>query len=79
MPKNPNPDASNDQRRVKRYRDLLRRLQRLESMFDDLSTFDRIMASGRYFKLAVATAQAYEQIEKEFSSRKAMDEEFDCD
>jgi hypothetical protein len=53
-----------------RYRDLRNRLRRLEAIYDDSHKLDRIIATGRYYKLAVATARAYEQIEKEFSWQK---------
>jgi hypothetical protein len=53
-----------------RYRDLRNRLRRLEAVYDDSHKLDRIIATGRYYKLAVATARAYEQIEKEFSWQK---------
>lgn len=36
-------------------------------MYEDREQLANIMATGRYFKLAYATARAYEQIEKEFS------------
>lgn len=52
---------------VERYRDLRRRVDRLEAMYEDREQLAAIMGSGRYFKLAYATARAYEQIEKEFS------------
>lgn len=52
---------------VERYRDLRRRVERLEAMYEDREQLARIMATGRYFKLAYATARAYEQIEREFS------------
>ncbi|MCC2103054.1 MAG: hypothetical protein KDJ20_02945 [Hyphomicrobiales bacterium] len=44
-----------------------RRVERLEAMYEDRETLANIMATGRYFKLAYATARAYEQIEKEFA------------
>ena len=50
-----------------RYRDLRNRLRKLEAIYDDSIKLDRVIATGRYYKLAVATARAYEQIEKEFS------------
>jgi hypothetical protein len=53
-----------------RYRDLRNRLRRLEAIYDDSIKLDRVIATGRYYKLAVATARAYEQIEKEFSWQK---------
>ncbi|HPG02848.1 MAG TPA: hypothetical protein P5256_13020 [Beijerinckiaceae bacterium] len=52
---------------VERYRELRRRVERLEAMYEDRETLANIMATGRYFKLAYATARAYEQIEKEFA------------
>lgn len=52
---------------VERYRELRRRVDRLEAMYEDRETLANIMATGRYFKLAYATARAYEQIEKEFA------------
>jgi hypothetical protein len=51
-----------------RYRDLRRRLQTLESLYENQATLDRIIGSGRYIKLAVTTARAYEQIEQEFGA-----------
>ena len=33
---------------------------------EDRERLDTIMATGRFFKLAYATARAYEQIEREF-------------
>jgi len=53
-----------------RYRDLRNRLRKLEAIYDDSIKLDRVIATGRYYKLAVATARAYEQIEKEFSWQK---------
>jgi hypothetical protein len=53
-----------------RYRELRNRLRKLEAIYDDSHKLDRIIATGRYYKLAVATARAYEQIEKEFSWNK---------
>lgn len=53
-----------------RYRDLRNRLRKLEAIYDDSIKLDRIIATGRYYKLAVATARAYELIEKEFSWNK---------
>ncbi|MEI2736824.1 MAG: hypothetical protein V9G24_19960 [Rhodoblastus sp.] len=35
-------------------------------MYEDRERLATIMATGRYFKLAYATARAYEQIEREF-------------
>jgi hypothetical protein len=70
-----NDDA--DRRWPDRYRDLRRRIERLEALFSDQATFDRIMASGRYFKLAATTARAYEQIEREFSWRRLTSQDED--
>ncbi len=53
-----------------RYRDLRNRLRRLEAIYEDSVKLDRVIATGRYYKLAVATARAYEQIEREFSWNK---------
>ena len=53
-----------------RYRDLRNRLRRLEALYEDSFKLDRIIETGRYFKLAVTTARAYEQIEKEFDWQK---------
>ena len=52
---------------VERYRDLRKRVDRLEALYEDREKLANIMATGRYFKLAYATARAYQQIEKEFS------------
>ena len=52
---------------VERYRELRRRVERLEAMYEDRERLAQIMATGRYFKLAYATARAYEQIEREFA------------
>lgn len=60
---------------AERYRDLRRRVERLESVFGDEERIARIMASGRYFKLAVTLARAYEQLEREFSWRRMTGEE----
>jgi hypothetical protein len=57
---------------LNRYRDLRRRLHALESLYDDQATLDRIIESGRFIKLAVTTARAYEQIEKEFGAVNAV-------
>ncbi len=63
------PETGERRRRpwVERYRDLRRRVERLEAMYEDRERLTEIMATGRYFKLAYATARAYEQIEREFS------------
>ena len=53
-----------------RYRDLRNRLRRLEALYEDSIKLDRIIETGRYYKLAVTTARAYEQIEQEFSWQK---------
>ncbi|MFT4095879.1 MAG: hypothetical protein QM651_02070 [Rhodoblastus sp.] len=52
---------------VERYRDLRRRVERLEAMYEERERLAEIIATGRYFKLAYATARAYEQVEREFS------------
>ena len=52
---------------VERYRDLRKRVDRLEALYEDREKLANIMATGRYFKLAYATARAYQQIEREFS------------
>ncbi|MFO1133927.1 MAG: hypothetical protein U1E30_01750 [Rhodoblastus sp.] len=36
-------------------------------MYEDRERLATIMATGRYFKLAYATARAYQQIEREFA------------
>ena len=63
------PDTDERRRRpwVERYRELRRRVERLEAIYEDREKLASIMASGRYFKLAYATARAYEQIEREFA------------
>lgn len=53
-----------------RYRDLRNRLRRLEAIYDDSIKLDRVIETGRYYKLAVTTARAYEMIEREFSWQK---------
>lgn len=55
-----------------RYRDLRNRLRRLEAIYEDLVKLDRIIATGRYYKLAVATARAHELIEREFDWRRSF-------
>ena len=67
MSREPETDARRGRPWVERYRDLRRRVERLEAMYEDREQLAKIMATGRYFKLAYATARAYEQIEKEFS------------
>lgn len=59
--------------RVERYRELRRRVERLEAMYEDRERLATIMATGRYFKLAFATARAYQQIEKEFAWTREVD------
>lgn len=66
------PDA--DDPWTDRYRTLRRRVEALEEMFSDAETFDRIQASGRYFKLVCALAQAHEQIEREFAWLRTVSE-----
>ncbi|MDE2364024.1 MAG: hypothetical protein KGM42_15205 [Hyphomicrobiales bacterium] len=51
-----------------RYIDLKNRLRKLEAIYDDSVKLDRVLATGRYFKLAVATARAHEKIEREFGA-----------
>lgn len=70
-------EPSTDERRgrpwVERYRELRRRVDRLEAMYEDREKLAQIMATGRYFKLAYATARAYEQIEREFAWTRESD------
>ncbi len=71
-------EPATDERRgrpwVDRYRELRRRVERLEAMYEDRERLATIMATGRYFKLAYATARAYQQIEREFAwTRDAPD------
>lgn len=66
MSTGPAPDARRSRPWVERYRELRRRVERLEAMYEDRERLETIMATGRYFKLAYATARAYEQIEREF-------------
>ncbi len=58
---------------VDRYLELRRRVERLEAIYEDRERLERIVATGRYFKLAYATARAYEQIEQEFSKHPDLD------
>ena len=67
MSSGPKTDERRSRPWVERYRELRRRVERLEAMYEDRETLAQIMATGRYFKLAYATARAYEQIEKEFA------------
>ena len=53
-----------------RYRDLRRRVQTLEALYEDRTALDRIIESGRFIKLAVAIAHAYQQIETEFGATR---------
>lgn len=55
-----------------RYRDLRNRLRRLEAIYEDSVKLDRVISTGRYYKLAVATARAHELIEREFDWRRPV-------
>jgi len=73
MSTGPGTDERRGRPWVERYRDLRRRVERLEAMYEDREQLATIMATGRYFKLAYATARAYEQIEKEFAWTREAD------
>ena len=74
MSTGPGTDKRRSRPWVERYRELRRRVERLEGMYEDRERLATIMATGRYFKLAYATARAYQQIEREFAwTRDAPD------
>lgn len=75
MSTGPGADERRSRPWVERYRELRRRVERLEAIYEDRERLATIMATGRYFKLAYATARAYEQIEKEFAWTRAADEQ----
>ena len=68
-------EPSTDERRhrtwVERYRELRRRVERLEAMYEDRERLDQIIAKGRYLKLAYATARSDEQNECELARATA--------
>lgn len=75
MSTEPGPDERRTRPWVERYRELRRRVERLEAIYEDREKLEKIMATGRYFKLAYATARAYEQIEREFAWTRESDGE----
>ncbi|HMN72290.1 MAG TPA: hypothetical protein PKA55_10540 [Rhodoblastus sp.] len=74
MSREPETDERRRRPWVERYRELRRRVERLEAIYEDRERLADIMATGRYFKLAYATARAYQQIEKEFAWTREDDD-----